>query len=92
MTCTFTSSSLGSMQKFTVDMFSQLSPQDEPVLFKLAAKQAIDLHPDSSRPALIEVSTKYQVLSEHTSFIGIVKNKDKVEGELQKIVMPTITS
>ena len=49
MTCTFTCgmdprTKTKSKQEFPVDMFNMLPPSDEPLLFKLAAKQAIDMH------------------------------------------------
>ena len=38
------------------------------------------------------VSVGFQVLCKYTSFIGVIKNKEKSEGELQKVVMPTISA
>lgn len=38
---------------------------------------------------ILNLSLKYQVLTEETAFIGVIKQADKVIGELKKVVIPT---
>lgn len=60
-------------------------------IFKLAAKGRIKELLESSedktaaKEQIEKVSLAYQVLSEETAFIGIVKQNDQVVGELKQI-------
>jgi hypothetical protein len=38
---------------------------------------------------ILNLSVKYQVLTEETAFIGVIKQDNKVIGELKKVVIPT---
>ena len=64
-------------------------------LFKLAAKRIINDRGEyfyDNAESIRDLSVKYQVLSRHTSFIGVVKQKGKVDAEMQRMVMPTISA
>ena len=41
------------------------------------------------REEILNLSVKYQVLTEETAFIGVIKQDNKVIGELKKVVIPT---
>jgi len=58
-------------------------------LFKLAAKNEIDT--SSSEKEKVSLSTKYQVLCNETSFIGVIKQKNKNDNEIEKIEVKTAT-
>ena len=49
------------------------------------------MNKDAGEKALAKLAIKYQVLSEETAFVGIVKNKNKSDQEVERIVMPTIS-
>ena len=53
-------------------------------LFKLCAKAEID-KVGVAASQKIALSTKFQVLCSETSFIGVIKNKNKVDAEMKKI-------
>lgn len=38
---------------------------------------------------ILNLSVKYQVLTEETAFIGVIKQDNKVIGELKKVFIPT---
>ena len=52
-------------------------PADDDSLFKLAVNHELDLN--KSKDQKVKMSTKYQVLSTDTSFVGIAKQKNKCE-------------
>ena len=45
---------------------------------------------DSLTKEIVRLSVRYQVLSRETAFIGVIKQDDKVIGELTKVVIPTV--
>jgi len=62
--------------------------------FKLAAKKwisnsTIDIF-DPKAPTLKDYSLKYQVLSQFTAFVGIVKQEGKSEEEMERIRIPIV--
>ena len=81
--------------QFDKDRFTEVNPveQDNDYLFKLACKTKIDelIKNKSSKQSIINLSTKYQVLSEETSFIGVLKQKNTNQNETKKIQIPTIS-
>jgi hypothetical protein len=82
-------------ESFSVEQFQEMkSDEASQDLFKLAAKNAIDLCKGDDDPGnahKIATSVKYQVLCDHTSFVGMKKNKTKNSMEVRKVVMPTMT-
>ena len=64
-------------------------------LFKMAGKSKIDelnqSNANNNKSKIINLSTKYQVLCNETSFIGVVKQKTKSEAESKKITIGAIT-
>jgi len=48
------------------------------------------LDDEQRRKQIERISLTFQVLSSETSFIGVVKQKEKVTGEMKSITMPTI--
>ena len=86
---------------FGKDDFEMLSPGD--TLFKLAAKsrtaELYETIEDNKGAAIqllkqeiVNLSVTYQLLTKETAFIGVIKQDDKVIGELTKVVIPTTLS
>lgn len=71
-------------QKIDQQNFLEISPDDHSLLFKLAAKQAMDQDKSAQKKEIEKFSVKYQVLSKHTKMIGIKKNSEK-SGLMSKI-------
>ena len=69
-----------SHQEFSSSVF-QLIEGD--ALFKLAAKEEM-----TQSSNIVELSTKYQVLSDKTSFVGVVKQKEKSHLEMITVTQP----
>lgn len=83
---------------FSKDDFELLPSGD--TLFKLAAKSKIEEIYDTIEDGkginiaqltqeILSLSVTYQVLTKETAFIGVIKQDDKVIGELTKVVIPT---
>ena len=47
---------------------------------------------ENSKREIVRLGVKYQVLSQETAFIGVIKQDKKVIGELKKVLIPTITN
>ena len=45
---------------------------------------------DKLKNDILKLSVKYQVLTKETAFIGVIKQEDKVVGELKKVTIPTV--
>ena len=78
-----------------------ISPGD--TLFKLAAKsktaelyETIEDNKGANiqvlKSEIVNLSVAYQLLTKETAFIGVIKQDDKVIGELTKVVIPTTLS
>lgn len=53
-------------------------------LFKIAARTRMQ---SQSAASTIATSIKYQVLSDQTAFVGVVKQKDKASGEMKEFAI-----
>ena len=65
---------------------NDFSTLDGDSLFKLAARSYIN----ESDKNCSEVAVKYQVLSKDTAFIGVIKQDEKVIGEIEKVSIEPI--
>lgn len=65
--------------KFDQDDFSRVEGES---LFKLAARAHLNESNNNSSP---DIAVKYQVLSSNTAFIGVIKQNDKVIGEIKEV-------
>lgn len=65
-------------------------------LFKMACKTKIDELNEAknymTKDKIVKLSTKYQVLSSETSFIGVVKQKTKSDTESKKINIGSVSA
>ena len=55
-------------------------------LFKIAARDQLNSN-NLSHLSKVELSKKYQVLCNETAFVGVVKQKDKVSGEMMQFAV-----
>jgi hypothetical protein len=73
-------------QKIEMTQFTEVDIDDNSVLFKLAAKQAIENNNQNvDREQIESMSVKYQVLSKHTKMIGVKKNRVKASAPVENI-------
>lgn len=84
-------------QKFEQSRFEEVQPnEDNDYLFKMACKSEIDKLNEKGINHLIDprvkLSTKYQVLCDETSFIGVIKQKQKSSAESKKITIGAISA
>jgi len=49
----------------------------------------VQVNQGAVKEEILNLSVKYQVLTEETAFIGVIKQDNKVIGELKKVVIPT---
>lgn len=64
-------------------------------IFKMAAKSMLDraAYDNVSEQAQIKAAVKYGILTKHTAFVGIKKNRhQKDHGVVEKVEMPTISN
>ena len=47
---------------------------------------------EETKQDILRLSVKYQVLTGETAFIGVIKQDNKVIGELKKVTIPTTLS
>ena len=47
---------------------------------------------EETKQDILKLSVKYQVLTGETAFIGVIKQDNKVIGELKKVTIPTTLS
>ena len=66
---------------YTSEHFSKVTDEQAISLFKMAAHRQISTLVDKQK--IVATSLKYQVLSEHTALIGVVKQMEKPVRELK---------
>lgn len=76
--------------KFTSAEFRQVDGDLAKALFKLTAHKDIltiqgNKHDNDKEEKVTNLSLKYQVLSNYTALVGMIKQKDKVTGEMKQI-------
>ena len=70
------------MLEFNSSDFSKIEGDS---IFKLAARSVINESKDDNNSSYY--ATQYQVLSKDTSFIGVIKQNQKVIGEIKKVAI-----
>jgi hypothetical protein len=65
---------------------NDFSTLDGDSLFKLVARA----HINESNKNVSDIAVKYQVLSKETAFIGVIKQDEKVIGEIEKVSIEPI--
>jgi len=75
-------------QNWSKDSFREFISEDNS-LFKLCAKAEIDKSKTSTSEK-ISLSEKYQVLCSETSFVCVIKNKNKIDTEMEKVEIQSI--
>ena len=74
-------------QPFSLEFdHNDFSTLDGDSLFKLAARAYIN----ESNKNCSDIAVKYQVLSKDTAFIGVIKQDEKVIGEIEKVSIEPI--